>query len=123
MKLSTGYYLNTLQLNICFVEELVQSSGKQKGASAPNITHSLDATHLIMTVCAVDFDVTTVHDSYGCLISDMPVLYEQTRIQFHKLYKENPLPAILKEIDVNETAVNYGKLDIDEVLKSKYLFS
>lgn len=123
VKLSTGYYLNTLQLHICFIEELVQSRRKQKGASAPNITHSLDATHLIMTVCAVPFNMTTVHDSFGCLIGDMPVLYEETRKQFHRLYKNNPLPKILEEIEVNEKAVDYGKLDIDEVLESEFLFS
>jgi len=120
---STGYYTNTLQLHICFTEELIQSKRKQGGATAPNITHSLDATHLIMTVCAVPFNITTVHDSYGALLGDVEDLYQETRKQFHRLYKDNPLPKILEEIGVNEDAVPYGTLNIDEVLDSEYLFS
>lgn len=121
-KLSTGYYANTFQMHICFVEDQVVSSGRQSVAAAPNIIHSLDAAHLIMVVSAADYGVTTIHDSYGCLYADMPELYELVRSKFHELHKANPLPSILEQIGVTMDGVDLGSLDIDDVLKSEYAF-
>ena len=119
--LNTDHYENTLQLEVCFIENTVMSKGKQSQGAAPNIIHSLDATHLIMTVNSVNFDVTTVHDSYGALLSDMPELYVAVRAAFYELYKTNPLPKILEDIQC-ETEVEMGGLDISLVLDSEFCF-
>jgi DNA-directed RNA polymerase len=121
-KLSTGYYANTFQMHICFVEDQVVAAGRQSVAAAPNIIHSLDAAHLIMVVAAADYGVTTIHDSYGALLADMPDLYPLVRQKFHELHKDNPLPSILEQIGVTMEGVDLGSLNIDEVLESEYAF-
>lgn len=122
-RLSTGYYANTLQLAVCFVEEVVPSKGKQAQGASPNAIHSLDAAHLALTVHRCPFSVTTIHDSFGCLLSDMPVLFKTVRETFVELYKTDPLAAIMKDIDGDLTNIKLGDLDIDLVLESEYCFA
>ena len=120
---STGYYPNTLQLSICFLEDMEPSKRKQSQGASPNAIHSLDAAHLTMTVCACDFGVTTVHDSFGCLLADMPILYSTIRKTFVELYKTDPLTSIMKDIDGDMSSIEYGTLNINDILDSEYCFA
>ena len=120
---STGYYDNTLQLAVCFIEDVVPSKRKQSQGASPNAIHSLDAAHLSMTCYQAPFDVTTIHDSFGCLLADMPELFKLVRRTFVELYAEDPLTIILKQIGGNIDEVEIGNLDITEILKSEYCFS
>ena len=81
-RLSTGYYSNTLQLSVCFVEDPVPSKRKQAQGAAPNIIHSLDAAHMMLISDRANFPVTSIHDSFGCLLADMPDLFNIVRSHF-----------------------------------------
>jgi DNA-directed RNA polymerase len=121
-KVSTGYYKNTLQLNICFVEDVVPSKGKQSSGASPNAIHSLDAGHLALTVHRCDFPVTTIHDSYGCLLADMPKLFKTVRETFVELYRADPLTTLMKDIGGDLENVTLGNLDIALFLDSEFGF-
>jgi DNA-directed RNA polymerase len=121
-KLSTGYYENTFQLNICFIETHKPSKGKQAQGATPNIIHSLDAAHLTLTVCKAPFDVITIHDSYGCLPCDMPELFKLVRETFVELYQGEPLFELLKEIKIDVNEVKYGTLKVEDILESDFAF-
>jgi DNA-directed RNA polymerase len=116
---STGYFDNTLQLAVCFIEDVKPSKGKQAQGASPNIIHSLDAAHLAMTVHKADFPITTIHDSFGCLLADMPNLFTLIRSTFVELYKEDPLKTIMTDIGGNLNDVNFGNLDISLILDSE----
>ena len=120
---STGRYANTLQVNVCFKEHQVRSKGKQSTGASPNIIHSLDAAHLMLTVHMCDFEVTTIHDSYGTLFCDMDKLYVNVRRAFVKLYQHDPLSSILKEIDGDISKIDLGTLNIMCILDSEYCFA
>lgn len=122
-RISTGYYENTLQLSICFLEEPVYSKRKQAQGASPNAIHSLDAAHLMLTVYRAPFKVTTIHDSFGCLLADMPELYILIRETFIELYKSNPLQSIMKDIKGDIRSVEIGNLNIEEILDSEYAFA
>lgn len=119
---STGYYDNTLQLAICFIEDVKPSKGKQSQGASPNIIHSLDAAHLAITVNQAEFPVTTIHDSFGCLLADMPSLFTLIRKTFVELYLTDPLTSVMNDIGGNINDVNFGKLDINLILDSEYCF-
>jgi DNA-directed RNA polymerase len=119
---SSGYYDNTLQLNVCFIEEPIPSKRKQSQGASPNAIHSLDAAHLTMIVNACDFPVTTIHDSFGCLLADMPTLFRIVRETFVELYKHDPLTQIMKYIGGDTSNVVLGNLDLSLVLDSEYCF-
>lgn len=120
---STGYYENTLQLSICFIEDVKPSKGKQSQGASPNAIHSLDAAHLAITVSRASFPITTIHDSFGCLLSDMPELFKLIRTTFVELYQADPLTSIMKDINGDLSNVQFGNLDINLVLESEYCFS
>lgn len=122
-KLSTGHYVNTYQLNISFPEDPIPAKRKQAQGASPNIIHSLDAAHLMLTVHRADFPITTIHDSYGCLLADMPKLYKLLRETFVELYEVNPLESIMKDIGIDISRIQMGTLDIHEVLESEFCFS
>lgn len=122
-KLSTGFYANTLQLSVCFVEDTKPSKDRQSRGASPNAIHSLDAAHMVMTVCRADFPVTTVHDSYGCLLADMPELFKLVRETFVELYTVNPLEGVMEDIGGDMSNVEFGTLDVRQVLESEYCFS
>lgn len=119
---STGYYDNTLQLAICFVEDTAPSRNRQAAAASPNCIHSLDAAHLSMTVDACDFPVTTIHDSFGCLLRDMPALFRIVREEFVRLYKSDPLTHLMLQIGGDISSIEIGNLDIELFLDSEYGF-
>lgn len=120
---STKHYPNELQIMVSFPEEPQFAKGKQSQGASPNIIHSLDAAHLMMTVCKADFPVTTIHDSFGCLAADMPKLFTLLRETFLELYSTDPLKSIFKDISEDLDQVEKGNLDIRSVLDSEYCFS
>lgn len=122
-RLSTGNFENTLQLHICFIEERVPSKRKQQQGASPNIIHSLDAAHLMLTVNACDFPVVTVHDSYGCHLGNMSDLYCIVREQFVKLYEADPLMSILTQTQSDISELDIGNLDIKGIIDSEFCFA
>lgn len=122
-RLNTGYFENTFQLSVCFVEEPVMSKRKQSLGASPNAIHSLDATHLILTVCAAPFDTTTIHDSFGCALADMSDLFVIVREQFIQLYKADPLTKLLGDMQISKDGLEIGALDISKVEQSEYAFA
>lgn len=120
-RLNTGYFENTYQVAICHTELQKPSKRKQSQGASPNIIHSLDAAHLAMVVHQAPFPVTTVHDSFGCLLSDMPELFHLLRTTFVELYASDPLTHIVTCI--KGAAIEKGSLDLDLVLDSEYCFA
>jgi hypothetical protein len=122
LRKSTGYFENTLQLSVCFIENTVASKRKQAQGASPNIIHSLDAAHLMLIVNEADFSVATVHDSFGALCVDMPELFEITREMFIKLYSQPVLEDLFKQFKV-KLDFPYGNLDINTTRDAEYAFA
>jgi DNA-directed RNA polymerase len=122
-RLSTGYFSNTLQLAVSFIEDVVPSKGKQATGASPNAIHSLDAAHCQMTVVKCPFSVTTIHDSFGSLLADMPDLFRTVRETFVELYNTDPLIKLMDDIGGDVSAVELGNLDLNLVLESEYCFA
>jgi DNA-directed RNA polymerase len=110
---------------------------KQANGISPNFVHSLDATHMFLTIdhCLQNGlkDFGMVHDSYATLPADMEILNKCARSAFIQMYTEmDPLEHFKDQI----TALipeklrkkipplpKKGKLDIHEIAKAKYFFS
>ncbi|WP_368177743.1 DNA-directed RNA polymerase [Aeromonas sp. R1-2] len=75
---------------------------KQKGAIAPNVVHSLDATHLMMTVCAAHDQgikhFALIHDSFGTHATNTDQMFRIVREQMVELYKADPLGQIIEDL-------------------------
>jgi len=122
MRLNTGYFINTYQILICFIEDVVPSKHKQSQGASPNAIHSLDAAHLMLTVNKCDFSVTTIHDSYGALLADVDKLFVNVRESFVDLYASDPLKSLMEQIGGDVSQVEIGTLDVSSILDSEYAF-
>lgn len=105
---------------------------KQANAIAPNFIHSMDASHLQLTVCtAADRGIdhfAMIHDSYGTTVAQAGQLFSIVRECFVKMYTEHDvLKEFAEEVShlVNEDLPeppSKGGFDINEVLNSLYAF-
>ena len=108
---------------------------KTVSGSSPNVTHSLDAAALTLTVnTCLDLgvrDFAMVHDSYGTHSPNMPALNSVLREEFVKMYQNFDILLNLYESAVSSLPEDVlvpppppkGKLKLEEVLLSDYFFS
>lgn len=110
---------------------------KQRSTIAPNFVHSYDACHLMMVALQAKKEgidsFLLIHDSFGCLPSDMERFSEIVREQFVQLYEnhdpfmaihENALIALSeKGREQLEMPPSKGQLKIEDVQQSKYAFA
>lgn len=115
-----------------YTDEL-DSSAHKKGLS-PNYIHSLDASHLMMTVNALHqrgiSDIVTVHDSFATHANDVTLLSKTLREAFVALHKQDILPELCQfwedVFGLEQKKIPYVDkvdFDLDEVLKSEYFFA
>ena len=105
--------------------------------AAPNFVHACDAAHLLLTVLAgVREGITQfalVHDSFGCLPSQAARFQGIIRETFVEMYETHDVLAEVLQratCDLIEhdssrlpSAIEYGNLNIKEVLNAKYAFA
>ncbi len=115
-----------------FSDDLDAKAHKQ--GLSPNYIHSLDASHLMMTVNALAqrgiSDIVTVHDSFATHANDVGLLSMTLREAFVALHKKEILPELCQfweEVFGIEQKkipyVNKEEFDLKEVLDSEYFFA
>lgn len=111
-------------------------SRKQKQGIAPNYVHSMDASHLMLTVDAcVDAGIhqfAMIHDSYGCPAGQGDLMFSLVREVFAEIYKQNDVLQDLHDQVENMLSPKkakelppipkHGTLDLDVVKQSMYAF-
>jgi DNA-directed RNA polymerase, mitochondrial len=103
---------------------------RQANGIAPNLIHSLDAAHLMMTITKARNkhhieSFAVVHDSFGTHACDIEQLGVVLRETFVDLYSNDLLEKFKREQgDIELPPIpEYGTLDIKEVLESEFFFS
>ena len=110
---------------------------KQRSTIAPNFVHSYDACHLMMVAIEAKKrginSMLLIHDSFGCLPTDMAEFANIVREEFVSLYDnhdpfqnihENALIALSEKKQSKLTAPPAkGALDITAILQSQYAFA
>lgn len=110
-------------------------SRKQSSGIAPNFVHSLDSTHLMLTVARAP-DIKSwalIHDSFGTLPSRTQSLFMYVRVAFMELYSTFDVMShfreqILLQLDADvieqlPSLPSKGNLDLHAVLQSRYCFA
>ena len=118
-----------------YTEKLKKS--KQRTTIAPNFVHSYDACHLMMVAIEAKKrgikSMLLIHDSFGCLPTDMAEFSNIVREEFVRLYEnhdpfqnihENAMIALSDKKQAKLTsAPPKGTLDITAILQSQYAFA
>jgi len=111
---------------------------KAKSAVSPNIIHSMDSAHLLMTVLLAKDngveDFFMIHDSFGTLPADTNMMYQAVRRTFVDIYSDWCLyESFFKQAtsnlsytglaNLNVQVPEKGDLDLNKVIESEYCFS
>jgi len=113
-----------------------QDMKERVNAIAPNVVHSLDATHLLMTVAAgMDEGIkhfALIHDSFGTHAANIRTLHRIVREKMVELYSEDYFKELRQELmqqvrpelqDQVPELPEWGDLDITELLNAEYAFA
>jgi DNA-directed RNA polymerase len=111
---------------------------KQRNGIAPNYVHSMDASHLLLTVlhCNEEYNMTSfamIHDSYGTHAGNAEFLFKGVRDVFVKTYTENNVmqdlhDQICLQLDTKvlkdlPPIPEMGTLELEKVKDSLYAFA
>lgn len=104
------------------------SLNRHKNSIAPNFVHSMDASHLVMTVneCA-DLGINSlamIHDDYGTHAADTEALYQAIRRTFVRMYEDNdPLADFKAQFEDLPALPSRGDLVLSQVQESPFFFA
>jgi len=110
------------------------STYKARSGIAPNYVHSLDCSHMVLTILEAAGrgmqDLACIHDDFGTHAADTEELYDLIRITFVRMYcNKDWLLTWKKEMERLHTGLELpeppeaGTLDVMQVLDSKYFFA
>jgi len=105
---------------------------KQRNGIAPNFVHSMDAAHMMRTICRLYSEgcrhFAAIHDGYGVHACDVDLMNRVLREEFVRIYQEPVLERFWEEqrranpdVRLPDLPVS-GDLDISLVLNSDYFF-
>jgi DNA-directed RNA polymerase len=127
--------LKQVRLNVRCKPTTRVNKTKQRNAVAPNVIHSLDASHLLLTVLdAVDADIRSfslIHDSFGTHAADTEKFFHIIRSAFVNMYTEyDPFEEIhaytMEALDDKSRCPDLphkGSVDLSKVMESDYAFA
>jgi DNA-directed RNA polymerase len=105
-----------------YVKTDIDPDGQVRAITA-NFIHSIDGDHLRAVVSAAPFDMTTVHDSFGCHAGHMQSLNTITRDQFVYIHKYDYIASLNKHSGMNIQLPEPGDYDPSEVRDAPYFFA
>jgi len=133
-KISTKYNNNkTFQIQIQIPTEDIDKREQNRGI-APNFIHSLDATHLFLTILKAKErgieSFATIHDSFGTHASDIDTLLEVIKESFIDMHKLDILSRLKRQIEEDYNIelkdikyIDRENFDLEEIKESIYFFS
>ena len=108
-----------------FDREGTPAKRNQRNGISPNFIHSIDSTHMVMTINMTDFPCyALVHDDYGTHAGHTQQLFSVIRKSFDKLYTTfSPLEEWAEQVGASlEDLPKYGNYNIKDILKADYFF-
>ena len=128
-----------LRVKLGIVEDIAfLDKAKQKMGISPNFVHSMDASHLMITInkCAKEglSNLACIHDSYGTHAADTDRLMSLLREAFIEQYTQDVLELfkdeVIKQLEGAEELLKElpempkkGKLQLEDVRESLYFFA
>lgn len=120
-KLNGGMRLYYCDLN----KDAEPAKSRQRSGVAPNFIHSIDCSHMVMTINMSDFPAyAMIHDDYGTHAGNTEELFRTIRKSFHKLYTEHdPLLEWAEQQGLDTSKMpSKGNYNIDEIFNAEYFF-
>lgn len=114
---------------VLFLKDADQTGEANKYAQrlgiAPNFVHSIDSTHMVMTVNKINLPAyAMIHDDFGTHAGNAQKLAVALRATFLELYtKYNPLEDWAVQIESNKELPFMGEYNVEEIKNALYFFA
>lgn len=98
---------------------------QQRSGIAPNFVHSIDSTHMVMTINSTDFNsYAMIHDDFGTHAGSTEELFKAIRTSFFNLYsKHDPLQDWGEQVGADLTTLpEKGDYRIEDIRGAQYFF-
>jgi len=99
---------------------------KQRTGVAPNFIHSVDSSHMVKTINAINLhSYAMIHDDFGTHAGNTEALWKQIRTTFVDMYtSHDPLASwqTAQNLEYEKDLPIRGDLNINEVLNSAFFF-
>jgi DNA-directed RNA polymerase len=106
---------------------------KQASSIAPNVIHSFDAAHMMMSIASGDFrwSFSVIHDSFGVHACDMSSFLMCIKDEFVAIYEHDWFASLQEDFETSRDGEEYpliqppthGNWKPEEVLKSDFFFA
>jgi DNA-directed RNA polymerase len=100
-------------------------TSQQRSGIAPNFVHSIDSTHMVMTINSTDFRCyAMIHDDFGTHAGNTEVLFKAIRTSFFNLYSNHePLREWGEQVGADLTTLPpMGDYKINDIKDATYFF-
>ena len=96
----------------------------QRSGIAPNFIHSVDSTHMVLTINAVDLhSYAMIHDDFGTHAGNTEKLFKAIRKTFRYIYANtDPLQHWADQQGITAKAPYKGHYNIEDITNAKYFF-
>lgn len=96
----------------------------QKSGIAPNFVHSIDSSHMVLTINAVDLhSYAMIHDDFGTHAGNTEHLFKAIRKAFQYMYSNtDPLRHWADQQGVTTAGLPRGSYNIEDIKNAKYFF-
>ncbi len=97
----------------------------QRNGIAPNFVHSIDSTHMVMTINEMDNEcLAMIHDDFGTHAGHTQKLFDKIRVSFLVLYTtHDPLTDWANQLGIDISKMPpVGTYDITEIIAADYFF-
>ena len=115
-----------LQLKVAdYDDDGTPKNSQQRSGIAPNFVHSIDSTHMVMTINSTDFRCyAMIHDDFGTHAGNTEVLFKAIRTSFFNLYKKHePLREWGEQVGADLTTLPpMGEYNINDIKSAGYFF-
>ena len=97
----------------------------QRNGIAPNFVHSIDSTHMVMTINSTDLGYyAMIHDDFGTHAGNTEILFKAIRKSFLELYTTfDPIKDWADQVGADtETLPSNGNYRIESIINADYFF-
>ena len=124
--------LQWVSLGVRGDESVPVSKSKQIQGGPPNVVHSWDGSHMLLTAIGcydVGVEFAAVHDAFWSHAQSMNLMGEVNRQQFVWMHEANLIQGLAEEWGKNYPGLSLpepppqGNFDLNEVLDSEYFFA
>lgn len=118
------YLEGNVRLRVPDMDKGVPYKSLQRNGVAPNFVHSIDSTHMVLTINAIDLhSYAMIHDDFGTHAGNTEQLFKTIRRTFYHMYSHtDPLRHWAKQLEVSTAGLPLGSYNIEDIKNAKYFF-